>query len=109
SMGHTTPDEGCAIRLTARQLYAFGQQKAALALMCQDSRVAQAMAAAGQSCFAAAAQTPMRRGQADDEVKTGSLDRARRPVGHILELHSSGAVIGGKRHGVGRPRAVDPA
>src|SRR5262249_53202739 len=102
TVGHTTPDEGCAIRLTARQLYAFGQQNAALALMCQDPRVAQAMAAAGQPCFADA-RAPARRSQAADEVNTGSIDRAHgseRPIGHILELHSSSTIVGGKRHGV---------
>ena len=50
TFGRTYPDEGCNIRLAARQLYAFGFQKAALALMCQDPRVAEAMAAVGQPC-----------------------------------------------------------
>jgi hypothetical protein len=39
----TRVDEGCTIRLLARQLYAFGFQKAALALMCQDPHVVLAM------------------------------------------------------------------
>jgi hypothetical protein len=43
-------DSGCTIRLLARQLFAFGFQKAALALMCQDGRVAAAMDAAGSPC-----------------------------------------------------------
>jgi hypothetical protein len=43
-------DSGCTIRLLARQLFAFGFQKAALALMCQDGRVAAAMEAAGSPC-----------------------------------------------------------
>jgi len=50
TFGSTKVDEGCTIRLLARQLYAFGFQKAALALMCQDERVAAAMEAAGSSC-----------------------------------------------------------
>jgi hypothetical protein len=54
TFGGTTVDDGCTIRLLARQLYAFGYQKAALALMCQDERVAVAMAAAGSSCPGAA-------------------------------------------------------
>jgi hypothetical protein len=50
SLGRTTVDDGCTIRLLARQLYAFGFQRAALALMCQDDRVAVAMDAAGSPC-----------------------------------------------------------
>lgn len=50
SFGTTKVDEGCTIRLLSRQLFAFGYQKAALALMCQDERVALAMEAAGMSC-----------------------------------------------------------
>jgi hypothetical protein len=47
TFGSTKVDEGCTIRLLARQLYAFGLQKAALALMCQ---VALAMDEAGSPC-----------------------------------------------------------
>ncbi len=36
TFGATKVDEGCTIRLLARQLYAFGLHKAAVALMCQD-------------------------------------------------------------------------
>jgi hypothetical protein len=54
TFGSTMVDSGCTIRLLARQLFAFGFQKAALALMCQDERVAAAMNAAGSSCPAAA-------------------------------------------------------
>lgn len=50
TFGSTTVDEGCTIRLLARQLYAFGFQRAALALMCQDEHVAAAMYAAGSPC-----------------------------------------------------------
>jgi hypothetical protein len=55
TFGSTMVDSGCTIRLLARQLFAFGFQKAALALMCQDERVAAAMNAAGSSCPASAA------------------------------------------------------
>jgi hypothetical protein len=48
--GSTTVDEGCTIRLLARQLYAFGFQRAALALMCEDEHVVSAMYAAGSPC-----------------------------------------------------------
>ena len=50
TFGSTIVDEGCTIRLLARQLYAFGLQKAALALMCQDPHVIAAMYAAGSPC-----------------------------------------------------------
>jgi hypothetical protein len=50
TFGSTKVDDGCTIRLLARQLFAFGFQKAAVALMCQDNRVAAAMDAAGTSC-----------------------------------------------------------
>jgi hypothetical protein len=50
SFGSTMVDDGCTIRLLARQLFAFGFHKAALALMCQDGRVASAMDAAGSPC-----------------------------------------------------------
>jgi hypothetical protein len=61
TFGRTTPDEGCAIRLYARQLHAFGFPKAAMALMCQDLRVARAMAVAGQSCPSASVELAPRR------------------------------------------------
>jgi len=50
TFGSTKVDEGCTIRLLARQLYAFGFQKAAVALMCQEARVAIAMEDAGSPC-----------------------------------------------------------
>lgn len=50
TFGSTVVDAGCTIQLLARQLYAFGFQKAALALMCQDERVAVAMNRAGSPC-----------------------------------------------------------
>ena len=50
TFGSTKVDEGCTIRLLARQLYAFGFQKAAVALMCQAARVAVAMDDAGSPC-----------------------------------------------------------
>jgi hypothetical protein len=50
TFGSTMVDAGCTIRLLARQLYAFGFQKAAVALMCQDERVAAAMVDAGSAC-----------------------------------------------------------
>jgi hypothetical protein len=48
--GSTMVDSGCTIRLLARQLFAFGFQKAALALMCQDGRVAAAMDVTDSPC-----------------------------------------------------------
>jgi hypothetical protein len=57
SFGRTMVDDGCTIRLLARQLYAFGFQKAAMAVMCQDDRVAVAMDAVGTPCPSAFAPT----------------------------------------------------
>jgi hypothetical protein len=50
TFGTTTVDEGCTVRLLARQLFAFGFQHAALALMCEDKHVVVAMYAAGSPC-----------------------------------------------------------
>lgn len=50
TFGSTKVDEGCTIRLLSRQLFAFGYQKAAIALMCQDPHVAIAMETAGMPC-----------------------------------------------------------
>ena len=50
TFGSTMVDSGCTIRLLARQLFAFGFQRAALALMCQDPRVAAAMDSTGTPC-----------------------------------------------------------
>jgi hypothetical protein len=66
SFGRTMIDEGCTIRLLARQLYAFGLQKAAMALMCQDERVIVAMEAVGTPC-------PSARGEDMDQVQITSM------------------------------------
>jgi len=50
TFGSTKVDEGCTVRLLSRQLFAFGLKKAAVALMCQDDRVAAAMEVAGSPC-----------------------------------------------------------
>jgi hypothetical protein len=60
SFGGTTVDDGCSIRLLARQLYAFGFKDAAMALMCQDERVAIAMDAVGTPCPGALGETRRR-------------------------------------------------
>jgi len=77
TFGSTMVDEGCTIRLLARQLFNFGFHKAAVALMCQDERVAAAMEAAGTPCarlfpevaepsrVAAALQPPVRHNGVD--------------------------------------------
>ena len=59
TFGSTTVDQGCTIRLLARQLFSFGFQRAAVALMCQDEHVAAAMEITGSPCpriFAAASE-----------------------------------------------------
>jgi hypothetical protein len=60
TFGRTVVDNGCSIRLLARQLFAFGFQKAAMAVMCQDERVAAAMLDVGTPCPAAFAETSER-------------------------------------------------
>ena len=77
TFGSTMVDDGCTIRLLARQLFNFGFHKAAVALMCQDERVAAAMEAAGTPCarlfpevaepsrVAAALQPPVRHNGVD--------------------------------------------
>ena len=50
TFGSTKVDEGCTIRLLARQLFAFGFRKAAVALMCQDEHVFVAMGETGTPC-----------------------------------------------------------
>jgi hypothetical protein len=50
TFGSTRVDEGCTIRLLARQLYAFGLHQAALALMCEDPHVLTAMDEVGAPC-----------------------------------------------------------
>jgi len=61
TFGSTTVDEGCTIRLLARQLFAFGFQRAAVALMCEDEHVVAAMYAAGSPCPSSVAQVSQRR------------------------------------------------
>jgi hypothetical protein len=50
TFGSTKVDEGCTLRLLARQLFAFGFRKAAVALMCEDAHVLVAMDEAGTPC-----------------------------------------------------------
>lgn len=50
TFGSTKVDEGCTIRLLARQLFAFGLRNAALALMCEDQHVVLAMGETGTPC-----------------------------------------------------------
>jgi hypothetical protein len=96
SFGRTTVDDGCTIRLLARQLYAFGFQKAAVALMCQDERVATAMDAVGSPCPSAFAQ-PRARSQASasavrqfaTQEQAPSDLRAFAPVDERVEVYAA--------------------
>ena len=78
TFGSTMVDEGCTIRLLARQLYAFGLQKAALALMCQDPHVIAAMYAAGSPCPRAVAEVsqpfPGTSGIPERQVRENGID-----------------------------------
>ncbi len=59
---------------STRGIHAFGFPKAAMALMCQDLRVADAMAAAGQPCPSASIDLAPRRRQRLAEDMIGSAD-----------------------------------
>lgn len=50
SVGSTWEDHGCTMRSNAATLFTMGQQKAAVALLCQDKSIAQAMTTAGTPC-----------------------------------------------------------
>jgi len=97
TFGSTVPDSGCTLRLTARQLYAFGFKAAAIALMCQDQHVAEAMATVGEAC-------PSAHLAANDgpEISVGSIERPR-PVSQPLQLVPPRVV---EPRPVARPRPV---
>jgi hypothetical protein len=77
TFGSTRVDDGCTIRLLSRQLYAFGFQKAAVALMCEDDHVAIAMAEVGSPCPARPVEVSNAAAQPAqtyfDQATTGSL------------------------------------
>ena len=50
SLGSTWQDDDCVRRKDARELHNMGMKVAALALMCQNTNVAKAMAMAGTPC-----------------------------------------------------------
>ena len=50
SFGSTWQDGDCVRRKDSRELFNMGERGAAIALMCQNPKIAQAMAAAGRSC-----------------------------------------------------------
>ena len=77
TFGSTSVDDGCTIRLLSRQLFAFGMQRAAVALMCQDDRVARAMETSGSPC-------PSVAGKPMIERKVSAVTE-----GHILTLDES--------------------
>ena len=81
SFGSTKVDEGCTVRLLSRQLHAFGFQKAAIALMCQDERVAVAMEAAGAPCPAFFEREQR---QASNQI-TGSIPYGREQTGSSVK------------------------
>ena len=97
TFGSTAPDSGRTLRLTAQQLYAFGFKAAAIALMCQDQHVAEAMATVGEAC-------PSAHLAANDgpEISVGSIERPR-PVSQPLQLVPPRVV---EPRPVARPRPV---
>lgn len=58
SVGSTWEDHGCTMRSNAATLYSLGQQQAAVALLCQDKSISQAMATAGTPCPGAQKAAP---------------------------------------------------
>lgn len=93
TFGSTKVDQGCTIRLLARQLYAFGLHQAAVALMCQDDRVANAMTVAGSPCPVPPSPAPMAAGaplateDSETAVAVGLSQSAAAPsTGYILDL-----------------------
>jgi hypothetical protein len=50
SLGSTTEDRGCQLRLYARTLHALGHRRAATQILCNDPEVMQALAYEGFSC-----------------------------------------------------------
>jgi len=100
TFGSTKVDQGCTIRLLARQLFAFGLHKAAVALMCQDQRVATAMDVAGSPCPAPpadggepVASTPAHPASLSlQDVSESVPDPVSAPItqgGYILDLKSA--------------------
>lgn len=76
TFGSTRVDEGCTIRLLARQLYAFGFQKAAMAMMCEDEHVVLAMAAVDSPCLPPAGDKAAARVSAVPEVPAAQQQQA---------------------------------
>jgi hypothetical protein len=99
TFGSTKVDEGCTIRLLARQLYAFGLKKAALALMCQDVHVVLAMDEAGSPCPNAPTQVVEPLGftamdtssSATAQMSQVAASIPAAPGGYILELKPTSA------------------
>ena len=50
SLGSTTEDRGCQLRLYARTLFALGHRRAATRILCNDPEVMRALAYEGFSC-----------------------------------------------------------
>ena len=109
TFGSTLPDPGCNLRLTARQLYAFGFRSAAIALMCQDQRVAEAMATVGEACPSARMAAQMATND-KPEISVGSIDRPR-PVGQPLQLVRPRPVVRARKvaHAAGRKPKPKPS
>ena len=102
TFGSTVPDSGCTLRLTARQFYAFGFKAAAIALMCQDQHVAEAMATVGEAC-------PSSKIAANDqpEFSVGSIERPG-PVSQPLQLVQPGPRWSDFARLSGRTRSCTP-
>ncbi len=97
SLGGMWSDAGCERRHSAVVLYQMGEHKAAIALMCQDRHVAEAMQAAGEPCPGAAPAT--RGAELRRPIVTSLLERHHPRAEHGADLRASAR---------GRPAAVGP-
>ncbi len=80
SLGGMWSDSGCERRNSAVVLYQMGEHKAAVALMCQDRHVAEAMQAAGEPCPGAAPAVSMTTPSQPVRPAAGALATAATPA-----------------------------
>jgi hypothetical protein len=108
TFGSTKVDEGCTIRLLARQLYAFGLQKAALALMCQDVHVALAMDEAGSPCPNQPASVSAPLGFTATDASSGATAQTSQAAASIPAT-SGGYILDLKPAAAGEPLQISSA
>ena len=75
SFGSTWQDGDCVRRKDSRELFNMGERGAAIALMCQNPKIAQAMAAAGRSCPVDVAAEPVRYSRGEGSNARGPVEQ----------------------------------